>query len=675
MPPDKGSSIQVPFRNVSAFLWAEGAFFMNKSKGLGKVGIDIGAIDAATGATRWLKPDVSRWAGGEGDPGVGVGSLLVYPQAAVLTRSAVLLFDPATGNSLGEWRIGNSRCDNGRGAAWGFSNFGHFFSWKGATAIQAQRSEIARNNCGGAAAHANGMLYFQPQVCGCFAAVRGMMALSRQKPGEPTPDVQRLLPGPALTLKPARSEGEGDWPVLLGDQRRSAAGTALPAKAPVERWRRSVATPRQPGPIAAKEQASAAYNGPLSAPVIAGGLLLVSEPDAHRLHALDATNGKPVWSATLGGRVDTPPTVAGGRVYAGGRDGWVTSLDLATGQIAWRFFAARNPRQIGAWGQPESAWPVHGSLVVAKGVVVVTAGYHPDADGGMLAWGLDATSGAIRWQRAISSAREVIDLDPAKTNIGSNTYFTANKIENGIPSTDGLVAVLPGLRLSIVDGTGTAQVGGLPSPKRGTAPEPLSPDFQGMLVSNWGLAGPWLRSAIGNFDGPGDVLGKQGYRVGGASPRRAAWNSRFTAAIRMKSSDLLLFDPSQPIGSRYNDTRAQKAGEAVKDVGIFLDRIELSDTLVRKPAIYGPSSLDTSAMILAGSTLFIAWGPDATGGPRASAPHQNRPESVLQVVDLQTKKLVSSAPVKPGVIDHGLAVAHGLLYMVHDDGSISAWGE
>ncbi|MEI7765960.1 MAG: PQQ-binding-like beta-propeller repeat protein [Phycisphaerae bacterium] len=663
-----------PGRTASAFLWAQGAFYMNMSKGLEKTGIDIGAIDAATGATRWLKPNLTRWAGGEGDAVTGVGSLLVYPQAVVLTRSSLLLYDPASGNSLGEWRMGNSRCDNGRGAAWGFSNFGHYLTWDAGTHLTAQRVEIARNNCGGAASHANGMLYYQPQVCGCFTPVRGMLALSRQKPGALLPDAQRLLPGPALNTKPTRQEAPGDWPTLLGDQRRAAAGSELTSTALREHWRVTVATPRHPGANAGEVQTTAAYNGPLSAPVIAGGLILVSEPDAHRLHARDATSGKPVWTATVGGRIDTPPTIAGGRVYAGSRDGWVTCFDLASGQIVWRFCAARNARQIGAWGQVESAWPVHGTVVVANGTVIITAGYHPDADGGMLVWGLDATSGAIRWQRSIASTRETVAMDPAQTTTGSSVYFTANRVENGIPSCDGTVAVLPGLRLTVADGTGTALLGGRPAVDRKGEAAP-TPAFSGMLVSNWGMAAPWLRSAIGNFDGPGDVLGKQGYRVGEASPRRAAWNSKFTVALRMKSSDLLLFDSSVPIGSRYNDSRVMKANEAVPNVGLYLASIDLSGKLVNKPAQYGPSTLDPSAMILAGNTAIIAWAPDATNTPRAGQPHQNRPESILQIIDLAGRKIVSTTPVKPGVIDHGLATAHGLLYMVHDDGTVTAWGE
>ena len=66
--------------------------------------------------------------------------------------------------------------------------------------------------------------------------------------------------------------------------------------------------------------------GRLSGVVVAGGRLYVAQVDAHAVHAFDAATGEPLWSYTTGGRVDSPPTIAGGRLLFGSADGWVYCL-------------------------------------------------------------------------------------------------------------------------------------------------------------------------------------------------------------------------------------------------------------------------------------------------------------------------------------------------------------
>ena len=58
------------------------------------------------------------------------------------------------------------------------------------------------------------------------------------------------------------------------------------------------------------------------------------------MHALNADDGSPLWCFTAGGRVDSPPTVHGGRVYFGSADGWMYCLRAEDGGLAWRFRVA-----------------------------------------------------------------------------------------------------------------------------------------------------------------------------------------------------------------------------------------------------------------------------------------------------------------------------------------------
>ena len=139
--------------------------------------------------------------------------------------------------------------------------------------------------------------------------------------------------------------------------------------------------------------------GRLSAPVIAGGKLLIASIDTHTVHALDADSGEPAWSYTAGGRVDSPPTVDGGRVLFGSADGYVYCLRLSDGALAWRFRAAPEERRMTSFEQVESVWPVHGSVLVRDGVVYMRS-QRFDVEGKRFDvaphTGIDAKQGAVQ---------------------------------------------------------------------------------------------------------------------------------------------------------------------------------------------------------------------------------------------------------------------------------------
>ena len=135
--------------------------------------------------------------------------------------------------------------------------------------------------------------------------------------------------------------------------------------------------------------------GRLSAPVVADGLLLVAEIDAHTVHALDVASGKPVWSFTTGGRVDSPPTVYQNRVLFGSADGYVYSLSAKDGTLAWRFRAAPEERRMTSFEQVESVWPVSGSVLVEDGVVYCVAGRSMFLDGGLRYLRINADTGQL----------------------------------------------------------------------------------------------------------------------------------------------------------------------------------------------------------------------------------------------------------------------------------------
>ena len=116
----------------------------------------------------------------------------------------------------------------------------------------------------------------------------------------------------------------------------------------------------------------------VSPPVAADGKVFAALVDEHQVVCLDARDGRRRWQFTAGARIDSPPTWHAGTVLFGSADGCVYCLRADDGALAWRFRAAPQDRWIGAMEQLESAWPVHGSVLVQDGKI--TAELKPSWD-------------------------------------------------------------------------------------------------------------------------------------------------------------------------------------------------------------------------------------------------------------------------------------------------------
>ena len=245
----------------------------------------------------------------------------------------------------------------------------------------------------------NGLLYVPPHPCACYieAKINGFNVMAPLRDGEVPPHLAEvenaLVRGPAYgEVAPAERRSDA-WPTYRQDAARSGkAPCSVPAELETL-WQ-------------------VALEGPLSSPVMAEGLVVVASIDAHTVHALDAATGERSWSFTAGGRVDSPPTFDGGRLLFGSADGWVYCLRAADGRLVWRFRAAPETRWIVNMDQLESAWPVHGSVLVHEGTAYFVAGRSSYIDGGMHLFGLDSESGEIVFHRRISHRDPETGLQP-----------------------------------------------------------------------------------------------------------------------------------------------------------------------------------------------------------------------------------------------------------------------
>jgi outer membrane protein assembly factor BamB len=149
--------------------------------------------------------------------------------------------------------------------------------------------------------------------------------------------------------------------------------------------------------------------GQVSPPIVAGDRVFASLIDEHHVVALDASDGRPRWEFASGARIDSPPTHVGHTVIFGSADGRVYCLRAADGVLVWRFCAAPDERRIGAFGQLESAWPVHGSVLVMDGTVYFSAGRSSHLDGGIYLFGVDAVTGQTVAQAKLEGPHYDVD--------------------------------------------------------------------------------------------------------------------------------------------------------------------------------------------------------------------------------------------------------------------------
>jgi len=274
------------------------------------------------------------------------------------------------------------------------------------------RHDWLRGACAYGMMPANGLLYVPPHQCFCYPGVvlKGFNALAAEDTpafakatedtrGTSARDKARLEKGPAYD-SPIRHSTFGnrhseDWPTYRHDRRRSGCITAeLPAKVK-EIWRRKL-------------------GANLAQPIVSGKRLFAIRKNEHRVYCLDVENGETRWTFTADARVDSSPTAYRGLLLFGCTDGWVYCLSASNGELAWRFRAAPEERLITAFGQLESTWPAHGSVLVQNDVAYVTAGRSSYLDGGILVYGLKPSTGEVLYETRIADKRPDVTKDPGR---------------------------------------------------------------------------------------------------------------------------------------------------------------------------------------------------------------------------------------------------------------------
>ena len=606
----------------------------------------VRAYAPETGATLWTHP-CGNW-GHFCVPDTFVTGGLVWVHDS--TEMAVLGLDPVTG---AEKRRFSSQLafDNGhhhrcyrnkateRYLVTSYRGY-EFLDWEGQAA---DLNHWVRGACRFGAMPCNGLLYTTPHPCDCYisAKLNGVIALAPEglKARRARDADDRRVKGPAYGQPPtARPQAAASrhfsfsasrhfsfsasqhfsfsesWPTYRHDPGRSGAS---PAKVPSELRQRWVTK----------------IPGQLSAPVVDNGRVVVASVDTHGVYALDAATGKTVWQFTAEGRVDTPPTLHKGQALFGCRNGWVYAVRIDDGKLAWRFQAAPEERLVGAFGTLESAWPVHGSVLVQNESVYAVAGRSSYLDGGMVAWRLDPATGKVLERETLANEQSTL------VDIGRK-----REEEYGILAD-----------LLIGDGEGVYLR------QRRLFDDDSKPAWSNRLGATAGmLDDSWFNRTYWILDGKlhGETLvhdSETVYAVRGYNERgHGGFVQAGQAGHRLVATDR---DAAHPAGKKRRKAKSNvwpPPGEAKWS---------------------RPVPVRPRAMALAGKTLLCAGTPDLVDPEDAWAAYEGRRGGTLLAVATSDGKTLSEHKLNAGPAKDGLAVAGGCVFVTTVDGSVHCFGK
>jgi len=529
------------------------------------------------------------------------------------------------------------------------------------------RNDWVRGICRYGVMPCNGLLYVPPNQCFCYTGVDvpGFKSLA---PAPSTPaeedNAPRLEKGAAYGAirNPQSSILDSDgWTTFRGDARRSgAAATKVPTKV-VHIWQTEL-------------------GGKITQPVVAGGRLYVASVDTHTVHALDAGSGRKVWSYTAGGRVDSPPTIHGGLALFGSADGWVYCVRADDGTLAWRYRAAPQRRRIVAFGQVESAWPVHGSVLVKGGIAYASAGRSSYLDGGIRVVALDPATGKLLHQTCIDGPHPDMSKDIGKP-------FSAEGTFSDVLVTDGTYLYMQQVMMD-------------------AALQPIAPPAMtnmgdkkfgrhvfstaGFLNDAWWNRTFWMHTERY----PGFYLAQQSPKTGQllvhddqttygvkCYTTRNVHSAMFfpaTDGYLLVADDndtepILVGDPGNPKAIKWLPTQHSRRELQLTHKAVDFDKgVGLARSTPPKWSAWIP--VRARAMVIAGETLVIAGPPDVLDAKDPLAAFEGRAGGVLWTISAKDgKKIAECKLASPPVFD-GMIAAGGKLYLATRDGKIACMG-
>ena len=379
-------------------------------------------------------------------------------------------------------------------------------------------------------------------------------------------------------------------------------------------------------PVGLRQRWQAKVGGRLTSPTACEGKVCVASVDEHKVSAIDADSGQPIWSFTAGARVDSPPTLYQGRAIFGCRDGYVYSVRTSDGVLAWRMRAARDERRIAASGQLESASPAIGSVLVQDGVAYCTAGRSSYLDGGIDLYRLEPETGKTL----------------SRTPIYSPDPQTGRQPKHLAP------AFMPGARADILSADGSHVY------------------LRDMVFDQGG---------VGLEEGSSHLFTLTDF-LDDSWPHRSYWifGTRCSLSTGCSGRDrnliygrLLVFDDSTIYG--YGRANVHWSNH-LQDGPYRLFAVERGEGTAQWEK---PARVQVRAMVLADKVLFVA-GPPADAGNWPGGGDESRP-ALLVAISASDGTQLAEYPLECSPIFDGMAAVGGRLYISLENGHVVSMDE
>lgn len=448
---------------------------------------------------------------------------------------------------------------------------------------------------------ANGLHYAPPHPCACYIdeKLNGFNALAPEGfMGAPADEKRRLVRGPAFGNAEGPVEGAEDWPAFRRDGMRTG----------------SVQTPMQDG---SKLLWSVAIGSKLAPPIVVGDRIYQALVNEHQVVCLDRNSGHELWAYIAGGRIDSPPTYHRGTLLFGSADGFVHCVRASDGALAWQFHAAPATRLIGAFGQLESAWPVHGSVLVREDLVYFAAGRSSHLDGGIHMYALDAATGEIRHRRVLTGPEYTGDdydvnfqlpmghLSDVLMSDGAQIYMRTQAFDAQLESVKG---------------------------------KPSMQAKSGFLDDTYFKRVPWSFGGNANY---ANLI---------AHDKQQVYYVRMFDSLRGLDPTVYFTPGAKGYLIFGTDTKGDK--------GRWMERVPVR----------------VRAMVLAGDRLFVAGPPDVIDPKDPLAAFEGRKGGMLYSIDAATGDRVSEQALDSPPVFNGMAAAHGRLVLALEDGAVACFG-
>jgi len=641
----------------------------------------VAAHDATNGKLLWNKT-VPSIGGGEGDDLFVVdglvwrGMLSVDDDGKVVRKSPnslVIGWDLRSGAEKKRILVNNLRSPEHHHRCYRNKATTRYLisSYEGAEYLDFQDDDHGQNNflrgaCKYGMMPANGMLYVPSDQCFCQpgAKLLGYAALKTapQTPLEEVADNKRLEKGPAFgaVINPA-SNTVNDWPTFRHDPARSGATRTRVASDVSLTWKTKL-------------------KGKLTPPVASHGKVFVAESDAHAIYTLDSKNGEVLWQFTAGGRIDSPPTIHEGKVLFGSADGYVYCLRASDGKLVWRFLAAPTDRRVAYFDQVESVWPVHGSVLVDKGVAYFTAGRSTYLDGGIRVYGLDVESGKILHKGLLEGPIRDVDKDRdlAFFILGANSDVLVSEGGYLYMRQKKMTPELKEIEVDVLSSKGAQDVG------------MHIFSTSGFLDDTWYNRTFWMYSKRW----PGFQLANQAPKTG----QLLVVDNEKTYAVRVfyrRNVHSTMFFPGKEgylLFADFNTTEPQIVGEKgwrkpivwlpqshiPRDGNPGLDNVSwgfdrdkgIGYTRAEPPVWTNWLPVRIRAMVKAGRTLYVAGAPDVLDENDPYAAFEARKGAKLVAVSAEDGKQLSQTALEYPPVFDGMIAANGCLFASLRDGSV-----